>query len=88
MRSLVLLSLCPALAFAQIESPEVSLMNLASGTSRNSESASMPMLMRPECGSSAEVAPGYLSNRTISRSSLRTVSSISDFSDDAPNKST
>jgi hypothetical protein len=37
------------LAFAQkVEAPDVYLMNLASGTSRNPESASMPMLMRPD----------------------------------------
>jgi hypothetical protein len=53
MRSLVFLSLCPLflcppLALAQIESPDVYLMSAASGTSRNPESASMPMLMRPD----------------------------------------
>jgi hypothetical protein len=48
MRSLVLLSLCPALALAQMEPPDVYLMNVASGTSQNPESASLPMLMRPD----------------------------------------
>jgi hypothetical protein len=48
-RSVVLLSLCLGLAPAQqVESPDVFLMNVASGTSRNPESASMPMLMRPD----------------------------------------
>jgi hypothetical protein len=50
MRSLVFLLLCPPLALAQIESSDVYLMNVASGTSRNPESASMPMLMRPDEG--------------------------------------
>ncbi len=49
MRSLVFLSLGLGLASAQqAESPDVYLMKLASGTSRNPESASMPMLMQPE----------------------------------------
>lgn len=51
MRSFVLLSfsisISMGLAFAQ-ESPDEYLMNVASGTSRNPESASMPMLMRPD----------------------------------------
>ncbi len=48
-RSVVLLSLCLGPAPAQqVESPDVYLMNVASGTSRNPESASMPMLMRPD----------------------------------------
>lgn len=50
MRSLVFLLLCPPLALAQIESSDVYLMSVASGTSRNPESASMPMLMRPDGG--------------------------------------
>jgi hypothetical protein len=48
-RSVVLLSLCLGPAPAQqVDSPDVYLMNVASGTSRNPESASMPMLMRPD----------------------------------------
>jgi len=47
----VLLSFSMALACAQpVESPDVYLMNAASGTSRNPESASMPMLMRADGG--------------------------------------
>src|ERR1035438_3406225 len=47
MRSFVLLSFSVGLAFAQQSSDEY-LMNVASGTSRNPESASMPMLMRTD----------------------------------------
>jgi hypothetical protein len=47
MRSFVLLSFSMGLALAQQSSDEY-LMNVASGTSRNPESASMPMLMRAD----------------------------------------
>jgi hypothetical protein len=47
MRSFILLSFSMALALSQqVESPDVYLMNLASGTGRNPQSSSMPMLMR------------------------------------------
>ncbi len=49
MRRVVLLLLTVGLASAQqVESPDVYLMGVASGTSRNPEAASMPMLMRRE----------------------------------------
>jgi len=48
-RNIVLLSLSLGLAAAQqIDPPDVALMKVASGTSQNPESASMPMLMRPQ----------------------------------------
>jgi hypothetical protein len=48
MRAFVLLPFCVWLASAQaVESPDVYLMRTASGTSRNPESRSLPMLMRP-----------------------------------------
>jgi hypothetical protein len=49
MRSIAFLSFSMGLAFAQqVESPDVYLMNVASGTSQNPASASMPMLMRAD----------------------------------------
>jgi hypothetical protein len=49
MRTLILSSLFLGMAFAQqIESPDVYLMNVTSGTSQNPGSASLPMLMRPD----------------------------------------
>src|ERR1700727_2683489 len=46
MRRIVLFLLTVGAGSAQVESPDIYLMNLASGTSRNPEAASMPMLMR------------------------------------------
>jgi hypothetical protein len=50
MRPFVVLPFCLALAFGQAEppSPDVYLMDAASGTSRNPDSRSLPMLMTPE----------------------------------------
>jgi hypothetical protein len=49
MRSFILLFFC-ALSFAQstVDPPDTYLMDIASGTSRNPESRSLPMLMLPE----------------------------------------
>ncbi|HEY1755355.1 MAG TPA: hypothetical protein VGG72_08155 [Bryobacteraceae bacterium] len=46
MHRIVFFFLTAGVVLAQVESPDVYLMHLASGTSRNPESASMPMLMR------------------------------------------